>query len=146
MWVERLQELKKKSGKSTKLIADSVGMSERSVSRILTGKAKRPPVDVLHKMADLFGVTLEEILAGTSAVIVSINEAVTPAEDENNILRDENSMLKDKVNILTAENDILNGKLSVLEAEIEVLRTKLEHKEELLALHDYYMKQRQAIT
>ena len=40
------------------------------------------------------------------------------------LLQAENAMFKDKVTALTSENDLL--------------RLKLEHKEEIISLHNYY--------
>jgi hypothetical protein len=58
--------------------------------------------------------------------LVEIKEVAEVVEAEKDILTAENAILKDKVAALTAENDLL--------------KMKLLHKEELLAVHNYYTK------
>ena len=57
------------------------------------------------------------------------------------------SDLQEKLNIVAAardlilaENDILKDKVFTITNEIEKLKLQLMHKDELLALHNYYNK------
>jgi hypothetical protein len=40
--------------------------------------------------------------------------------------------------LISVENDMLKAKVAALTTEIELLKKELEHKNELLALHNYY--------
>ena len=131
MWLENLKELKKKTGMSTKQIADKTNLPERTVARILSGDTDNPYVDTLHRMVTVLGGSLDDILADTKTVVgdqnlITLQEDVERVSSEVELLRAENAMLKDKVTVLSAENDLL--------------RLKLEHKEEIIALHNYYNK------
>ena len=131
MWLENLKELKKKTGMSTKQIADKTNLPERTVARILSGDTDNPYVDTLHRMVTVLGGSLDDILADTKTVVgdqnlITLQEDVERVSREVELLRAENAMLKDKVTVLSAENDLL--------------RLKLEHKEEIIALHNYYNK------
>ena len=42
--------------------------------------------------------------------------------------------------LLIAENKILQDKVNALTSELELTKMKLMHKEELLAVHNYYTK------
>jgi transcriptional regulator with XRE-family HTH domain len=131
MWLENLKELKKKTGMSSKQIAEKTNLPERTVARIFSGDTDSPYVDTLHRIVSVLGGSLDGILADTKTVVGDENLATLQTEvdriaAENVMLAAENTMLKDKVSVLTSENDLL--------------RMKLEHKEEIIALHNYYIK------
>lgn len=131
MWLENLKELKKSKGMSSKQIAEKANLPERTVSRIFSGDTPNPYIDTLYHIVAVLDGSLDDVFADSKTVVGSKNLA-TLQEDfdrlnaEANILKAENAMLKDKVVTLTAENDLL--------------RIKLEHKEEIIALHNYYIK------
>lgn len=129
MWLENLKELKQKTRMSSKQIAEMTNLPERTVIRIFSGDTDNPYVDTLHRIVTVLGGSLDDILADTKAVVateslVEVQESVSVIEAERNVIAVENEMLKAKVAALTAEN--------------EILTKELKHKEELLALHNYY--------
>lgn len=131
MWLENLKDLKKQTGMSSKQIAEATNLPERTVSRIFSGDTDNPYMDTLHRIVSVLGGSLDSIFADTKTVVGDANLAALQAEvdrliAENGILTAENAVLKDKVSNLSAEND--------------VLRMKLEHKEEIISLHNYYNK------
>ena len=133
MWLENLKELKAKKGMSSKQIAELTKLPEKTVSRIFSGDTDSPYVDTLHRIVSVLGGSLDGILADTKTVVGDANLATLQAEVER--VTAENAML-------SAENAILTDKVNALTAEADLLRMKLEHKEELLALHNYYIKMR----
>ena len=131
MWLDNLKQLKKEKGMTSKQIADETNLPERTVNRIFSGDTDNPYVDTLHRIVSVLGGSLDSILADTKVVVGNANLITLQADiDKLNadltMLSAENSMLKDKVTNLTAEN--------------EILRMKLEHKEEIISLHNYYNK------
>lgn len=131
MWLDNLKELKEKTGKTAKQIAEETKLPERTVTRIFSGDTDHPYVDTIHRIVTALGGTLDSIFVDTKVVVGDSNliEVQTEAEKltaELALANAEISMLKDKVCALTSENDML--------------RLKLEHKEEIIALHNYYMK------
>lgn len=62
--LQRLQNLKEKSNITNKAIAEKVGTTESTVSRILSGESKDPSFDILTKMIYVLGGTVEDILNG----------------------------------------------------------------------------------
>lgn len=129
MWLDNLKELKNAKGMTSKKIAEATSLPERTVVRIFSGDTPNPYVDTLYRIVTVLDGSLDDVLADTKAVVGSRNLASLQSEvdrltAENNILTTENAMLKDKVCVLTTEND--------------VLRIKLEHKEEIISLHDSY--------
>lgn len=129
MWLENLKELKKSKGMSTKQIAEKTNLPERTVIRIFAGDTDNPYVDTLHRIVTVLGGSLDDILADTKVVvgtesIVELQEHVDVTAAERDLIAVENEMLKTKNAALTTEN--------------ELLKRELSHKEELLALHNYY--------
>ena len=133
MWLENLKELRKKTGLSSKQIADKANLPERTVVRIFSGDTDNPYVDTLHRIVTVLGGSLDDVLADSKTVLGTKNLATLQEDaarlgDEVSRLKEEIAALRDRVTTLSAENDIL--------------RLNLEHKEELLALHDYYNKRK----
>ena len=131
MWLDNLKELKKTKGMSVKQIADKTNLPERTVNRIFSGDTDNPYVDTLHRIVTVLGGSLDDILADTKVVVateslVEVKENANVVEAERDLISAENNILKDKVATLTAEN--------------EMLKMQLKHKDELLALHNYYNK------
>lgn len=134
MWLENLKDLKKKAGMSVKQIAEVTNLPERTVNRIFSGDTDNPYVDTLHRIATALGGSLDDILADTKVVVgeenlVTLQENVDVATAERDLITAENAILKSKVDTLTAEN--------------ERLKIELMHKEEIIALHNYYNKLKQ---
>lgn len=131
MWLDNIKELKKAKGMSTKQIADATKLPERTVTRIFSGDTDNPYVDTLHRIVTVLGGSLDDILADTKVVVgdanlVTLQESVDVVTAERDLITAENAILKDKVATLTAENDML--------------KMQLKHKEEIIALHNYYNK------
>ena len=131
MWLDNLKELKKSKGMSVKQIADATNLPERTVSRIFSGDTDNPYVDTLHRIVSVLDGSLDNILADTKTVVgdanlITLQNDVDRLNNEVILLQAKLSIAEDKVVTLTTENDIL--------------RMKLENKEELLALHNYYIK------
>ena len=131
MWLDRLKELKKKTGMSVKQIADATKLPERTVNRIFSGDTDNPYVDTLHRIVTTLGGSLDDILADTK-VVVGDADLVT--------LQDQVEVVTAERELIVAENAILKDKVAALTAEIDMLRMQIKHKDELLALHNYYNK------
>jgi transcriptional regulator with XRE-family HTH domain len=131
MWLDNIKELKKAKGMSAKQIAEATKLPERTVTRIFSGDTDNPYVDTLHRIVTVLGGSLDDILADTKVVVgdanlVTLQENVDVVTAERDLITAENAILKDKVATLTAENDML--------------KMQLKHKEEIIALHNYYNK------
>ncbi len=129
MWLDNLKDLKKLTGMSTKQIAEKTNLPERTINRIFAGETDHPYVDTLDRIVKALGFDLGDIFADTKVVattteIVEMAETVDVVEAERDLILVENEMLKTKVSSLTTE--------------LELVKKELAHKEELLALHNYY--------
>ena len=124
MWLDNLKYLKKKTGMSTKQIADMTNLPERTVSRIFSGDTDNPYVDTLRRIVAVLGGSLDDIFAESKTVVANTSLIALQADYDK----------------ITAENVSLKDKVVTLEAELDRLRLTLEHKEEIIALHNYYNK------
>lgn len=129
MWLDNLKELKKEKGMSTKQIAEATNLPERTVMRIFSGDTDNPYVDTLRRIVAVLDGSLDDLFAESKIVVGTKDLAVLQAEVDK--LNADNG-------ILAAENVILKDKIVTQNAEIDILRMKLEHKEEIIALHNYY--------
>lgn len=131
MWLENLKELKKKTGMSSKQIAEKTRLPERTVSRIFSGETDHPYADTLDLIVKALGYDLGDIFADTGVVVAT--ESLLEVKDIVDVTEAE----KEAVRI---ENEMLKAKNAALTTEIELLKKELLHKEELLALHNFYNK------
>ena len=131
MWLNNLKELKKKTGMSSKQLADQTKLPERTIARIFSGETDHPRVDTIHLIVTALGGTLNDIFADTNVVVateslVEVKETVEVVEAERDLI--------------LAENEMLKAKTAAQEIEIQLLKEKLQHKEELLAVYNYFTK------
>jgi transcriptional regulator with XRE-family HTH domain len=145
MWLDNLKELKKSTGMSFKQIAEMTNLPERTVARIFSGDTDNPYVDTLHRIVSVLGGSLDSILADSKAVVGTVNSTILQEDidrlnGEVNRLNGEVEERSRELTLLSAENSILKDKVTTLTAENDLLRIKLEHKEEIISLHNYYNK------
>ena len=131
MWLDNLKELKKKTGMSAKQIADKTKLPERTVNRIFSGDTDNPYVDTLHRIVTVLGGSLDDILADTKVVVAT--ESLVEVKENANVIEAERDLI-------IAENAILKGKVDTLTTENEMLKMEIKHKDEIIALHNYYNK------
>ena len=131
MWLDKLKDLKKRSGMTTKAIAEKANMSERTVTRIFSGETYAPGIDKLRDIVYAMGGSLDDVLDESDFHLP------TPLAEA---LKTENTTLQNAVNDLTDENVRLKDEIATLKVELDRLHLILEHKEELIALHNYYNK------
>jgi predicted nuclease with TOPRIM domain len=93
-------------------------------------------VDTLRRIVAVLGGSLDDLFAESKIIVGDQNLAAL--QEEVGRLNAENDRLNSDLSILAAENTILKDKISTLTAESDLLRLKLEHKEEIIALHNYY--------
>lgn len=131
MWLENLKELKKAKGMTCKQIADATKIPESTIKRIFAGETEDPYVTTIHRIVTVLGGSLDQILADTNAVLATeclaeVRESVEIAEAERKLL--------------LAELEMLRAKTTAQEAEILLLKERLHHKDELLAVYNYFTK------
>ena len=131
MWLDNLKELKKKTNMSNKQIAIKSNLPEKTICRIFAGETKNPYIDTLNAIALALDSTIIDILADTKVRVG--NDSLVELQENVEAVNSEKDLL-------IAENNILQDKVNNLEKELELTKMKLLHKEELLAVHNYYTK------
>ena len=131
MWLDNLKELKKKTNMTNKQIAIKSNLPEKTICRIFTGETKNPYLDTLNAIANALDSTIIDVLADTKVRVG--NESLVELQENVEAVNSEKDLL-------LAENNILQDKVNNLEKELELTKMKLLHKEELLAVHNYYTK------
>ncbi len=131
MWLDNLKELKKKTGMSTKHIAEQTNLPERTVARIFSGDTDNPYVDTLRRIVAVLGGSLDDLFA-ESKIVVANTDLISLQAEYDKLLND--------AAVLQAENVMLKDKVVTLETENDRLRLTLAHKEEIISLHNYYNK------
>ena len=131
MWLEHLKELKAKTKMSSKQIAEMTNLPERTVVRIFSGDTENPYVDTLRRIVAVLGGSLDDLFAEGHTIVGGQDLAAAQAEADK---------LQADLAQLSAEIAVLKDKVVALSNENELLRLKLAHKEEIISLHNYYIK------
>ena len=129
MWLENLKELKKSKGMTSKQLSDATGIPESTIKRIFAGDTDDPYVSTIHRIVTVLGGSLDQILADTN-VVLSTQTLVEVKENAE--------VVEAQRDLIAVENDMLKTKNAALTTEIELLKKELQHKEELLAVHNFY--------
>jgi transcriptional regulator with XRE-family HTH domain len=138
MWLDRIKERRKELNYTIKYISQETKLPERTVSRIFSGETLSPCVDTLYSIAVVLDLSLDELLADTNSVVGGKRYA--DLLQENTDLISEIERLNSDLALISAEHSVLKDKVGVLTTENDILRLKLEHKEEIISLHNYYIK------
>ena len=131
MWLDNLKELKKSKGMTLTQIADVTKIPESTIKRIFSGETSDPYVTTIHRIVIALGGSLDHILAETDAVLAPQTIAVVKENAE---------VVEAERDLILAELEMLRAKTAAQETEIQLLKERLQHKEELLAVHNYYIK------
>lgn len=129
MWLDNLKELKKNKGMTCKQIADATKIPESTIKRIFSGDTDNPYVDTVRRIAIALDSTLDEIFAETKVVVAT--ETLAEVKENTEVVEAERDLI-------LVENEMLKAKNAALTTENELLKKELQHKDELLALHNYY--------
>ena len=65
MLAKKLKELRKKAGWSQQKLAEKAGLSYNTITKIEQGAATMPTIQTVVKIADAFGVSVDELLGRT---------------------------------------------------------------------------------
>ena len=131
MWLENLKELKKAKGMTCKQIADATKIPESTIKRIFAGDTEDPYVSTIHRIVTVLGGSLDHVLADTNAVLSTESIAQVKENAET---------VEAKHKVILAELEMLRAKTTAQETEILLLKERLQHKEEILALINYFAK------
>lgn len=129
MWLDNLKELKKRSGLTVAQIAERSKVAERTINRIFAGESDHPYADTLDPIVKAMGFDLGDVFSDTSVVVATADIVDIKAKADSIAAESE---------MLIAENNALKLENTALKSEVDLLRLKLEHKEEIIALHNYY--------
>lgn len=134
MWLDNLKELKKAKGMTTKQIADATKIPESTIKRIFAGDTDDPYVSTIHRIVIALGGSLDHILADTNAVLST--ESLVEVKENAEVVEAERDLV-------LAELEMLRAKTAAQESEIALLKERIQHKDEIIAIHNYYNKLKQ---
>ncbi len=66
MIAKRLKELRKKAGWSQQKLAEKAGLSYNTITKIEQGAATKPTIQTMIKIADAFGISIDELVGRIS--------------------------------------------------------------------------------
>ena len=136
MWREQIIEAKKAKGISTKMMSEKMRLPEQTITRILSGKTATPRIDTVLDLGASVGLSPWELFSETTSVLSDKNLVALQEELDN--ANAALSALQAEFASLSKEATGLKVKNVTLQAENDLLRMQLEHKEEIISLHNYY--------
>ena len=130
MWLENIKELKKVTGMTNKSIADKAKLPEVTVNRIFSGDTDHPRIDTLALIVEAMGGKMRDIFADTNVIVAT--ETLAEVKESAEVVEAEKE-------VTASKNAMLEAKVTALEMENALLKKELQHKDELLAVHNYYI-------
>ena len=135
MFRERISEEKKRLNLSTKTMSDisQLHLPEETIRRVLSGKTADPGIYTVLDLAETVGLKPYEAFmdATLAAEFKAFLELKSRSEETE----------AERIRII-ADNENLKATNAGLVDRIRVLEMQLSHKEEIIALHNYYNKLR----
>lgn len=136
MWRDKIIEAKKAKNITTKMMSEKIRLPEQTITRILSGKTGTPRIDTVLDLGESVGLSPWELFSETTSVLV--DKPLVMLQEELDQANAALTALQAEFALLSEEATDLKLKNVTLQAEIDLLRMKLEHKEEIIALHNYY--------
>jgi transcriptional regulator with XRE-family HTH domain len=112
-WQIALNELRDKTKMSYKQIADALNVSEKSVSRLFTGEAKKPDFFFVAQVIRLLGGSVSEILGEGGAYIVS-QDIITLQAQYDELKASYDRLLEENKTLLAKNTELTDELLSVV--------------------------------
>ena len=133
MWNERIIEAKKAQGITPKMMSERTRghLPERTITRILNGETPNPRIDTIIELGAAVGLTPQELFADTNVLVAT--ETLAEVKETAEVVEAEKDLA-------LRELEALRAKTAAQEVEIALLKEKLQHKEELLAVYNYFTK------
>lgn len=130
MLLEKLRYFKEASQMTYEEIAEDSKTPLSTIKNIFSGKSE-PLASTLYRISKTLNAPLEDLLADANVVLshkslLEVKENAEVVEAERDLVR--------------AELEMLRAKTSAQETEILLLKEQLKHKEEILALINYFAK------
>lgn len=130
MWRERILEAKQKLGISTKTMSErTMHHPERTIIRLLNGESPNPYVDTVLEVGASVGLSPQEIFSESNLILGDKDLATLQSELE---------AVKAERDLIAVENEMHKKMVEAQTTELELLKKELAHKDELLALHNFY--------
>ena len=141
LWLQNLLVYYEKAGSPPiKEVAEKARVASRTVTRLFNGEIKSPFADTLDSVCHAIGCTLNDIFSDAKVVIS--DTSLCELKEQVEVVTADLDAVSAEHDMAVAENAILKSRISSLTAEIDLLRMQLQHKEEIIALHNYYIKLR----
>ena len=106
-------------------------LPKETITRILNGKTKNPYITTVLELGEAVGLSEWELFAETGLVVGTADLKA---------LQEELDDAKAQLELVRIACDVKETENAALLAEISLLKMELQHKEELLAVHNYYIK------
>ena len=130
MLLEKLRYFKEASQMTYEEIAEASKIPLSTVKNIFSGKCE-PLASTLYRLAKTLNASLEDLLA--DANIVLSHKSLLEVKENAEVVEAEKDLA-------LRELEALRAKTAAQEAEITLLKERLQHKEEILALINYFAK------
>ena len=130
MLLEKLKELRKVSNMTYEELAEESKTPISTVKHIFSGKCE-PLASTLYRIVKAMNGSLDDVLADTNIVLspktlIEVKESAEAVEAEKEVI--------------AAKNEMLEAKITAMTMEIELLKKEIQHKDELLAVYNYFTK------
>ncbi|MFN4145938.1 MAG: helix-turn-helix domain-containing protein [Runella sp.] len=123
-----LRSLRKKNGFTLETLGKRLNISKSTLSDYETGKSS-PPFEVCERIADVFGITIDELRVSDISEKIVLNSAFSPTLKGGGFKNDEEkATLIAQKNQLEFQNKILSQQIEGLQVQLKLVNQILESK------------------
>lgn len=61
MWLDKLREMKKQSGKTSQIISNETGIPKSTIDKLMIGRTKDPALSMVRSIVHCLGYTLDDL-------------------------------------------------------------------------------------
>lgn len=117
MWLQALNEIKKKSGKTIEEISEMSGVPRGTLNKIFSGGTKDPKYSTLKQIVHCLGYTVDDLER------IETKKSPEPEGTEDKVSMDELVNMLSKAGFLDKNGDLSDADLRFLMAVGEMIRT-----------------------
>ena len=140
MWRDKINETRKEKNIKIKRISEFSDLSEKTVTRILSGEAKNPCVDDVISIGAAVGLDTVDLFCDTGTVVG--NKSLAELQEEADKLAKEIELLRAELATANTDNTNLRAQICSLVAENDTLKLKVGFQEEIIETHRYYIREK----
>ena len=124
-----LAELRKENNLTQEQLGEKLGVTNKTISRWETG-TYLPPVDILEKLSDMYGITINEIISGRE--LTDIEYKKEAEKNIKSVLNRSTFTLQEKIEFFKKKSQTVMDNTEIINCYMQFIYSTLEYYNDVL--------------